>query len=127
MKPPLQPALDFAAFQRVCESRAESRDLGSNYTEAQRTLLTLLGNLPGMAYCRRDDEDWTMLFASEGCLELTGYAPADLTGNQKVSYASLIHPDDRERAQIEVQTALSARTSFRLVYRLRTAAPGCQK
>ncbi|HEV7905697.1 MAG TPA: PAS domain S-box protein, partial [Pyrinomonadaceae bacterium] len=122
MKQPLQPAFDFAAFQRVCEARAESRELVSSYTGAQRTLLTLLGNLPGMAYCCRNDADWTMLYVSEGCLELTGYAPADLTGNHKVSYASLIHADDRERVWIEVQSALAARARFRLVYRLHTAA-----
>ncbi|HEX8424511.1 MAG TPA: PAS domain S-box protein, partial [Pyrinomonadaceae bacterium] len=127
MKPPLQPAFDFAAFQRVCEARDASRDLASSYTEAQQTLFTLLGNLPGMAYCCRNDEDWTMLFASEGCLELTGYAPADLTGNQKVSYASLIHPEDRGRVWDEVQAALAARTRFRLVYRLRTVSPEGEK
>lgn len=127
MKPPLPPAFDFAAFQRVCEARDASRGLVNTYTEAQRTLLTLLGNLPGMAYCCRNDANWTMLFVSEGCLELTGYAPADLTGNHKVSYASLIHGDDRARVWGEVQSALAARTRFRLVYRLRTTSPEGEK
>jgi diguanylate cyclase (GGDEF)-like protein/PAS domain S-box-containing protein len=127
MKPPLQPAFDFAAFQNVCEAGyVQSHDL-SRYTEAQRTLLTLLGNLPGMAYCCRNDEDWTMIFASEGCLELTGYASADLTGNRKVSYASLIHPEDRQRVRDEVQAALAGRTRFRLIYRLLTATPEGEK
>jgi diguanylate cyclase (GGDEF)-like protein/PAS domain S-box-containing protein len=123
MKPTSQPAFDFAAFQRVCEARSVQTSDLSSYTEAQRTLLTLLGNLPGMAYCCRNDENWTMLFASEGCLELTGYTPSDLTVNQKVSYADLIHQDDRERVWTEVQSALAARTRFRLVYRLLSAAP----
>jgi diguanylate cyclase (GGDEF)-like protein/PAS domain S-box-containing protein len=126
MKPTLPPAFDFAAFQQVFEAHPlQSRDLNS-YTEAQQTLLTLLGNLPGMAYCCRNDENWTMLFVSEGCLELTGYAPSDLTGNENISYASLIHEEDRQRVWEEVQAALAERTRFRLVYRLLTAA-GCER
>ncbi|HZH89264.1 MAG TPA: PAS domain S-box protein [Pyrinomonadaceae bacterium] len=83
-----------------------------------------MGNLPGMAYCCRSDERWTMLFVSEGCLELTGYAPGDLTGNRKVSYADLIHADDRQKVWDEVQSALAEKRRFRLVYRLLTAAQG---
>jgi diguanylate cyclase (GGDEF)-like protein/PAS domain S-box-containing protein len=116
------PAIDVAVFQRLCEVNANQSYDPTSYAEAQRTLLTLMGNLPGMAYCCRSDERWTMLFASEGCLELTGYAPADLTANRKVAYADLIHPDDRRKVWDEVQSALAAKTRFRLVYRLLTAA-----
>ena len=117
-------AIDLAVFQRLCETHANQSSDPTSYAEAQRTLLTLMGNLPGMAYCCRNDEHWTMLFVSEGCLELTGYAPADLTGNRKLAYAELIHPDDREKVWDEVQSALAARTRFRLVYRLATATQG---
>ncbi|MDQ1591564.1 MAG: hypothetical protein QOG71_2191 [Pyrinomonadaceae bacterium] len=118
------PAIDLAVFQRLCEVHANQASEPGSYAEAQRTLLTLMGNLPGMAYCCRNDADWTMLFVSEGCLELTGYAPADLTGDRKVSYAELIHPDDRGKVWDEVQAAVAAGTRFRLVYRLATAAQG---
>ncbi|HYG08557.1 MAG TPA: PAS domain S-box protein, partial [Pyrinomonadaceae bacterium] len=117
-------AVDLAVFQRLCEAHANQSSESINYVEAQRTLLTLMGNLPGMAYCCRNDEHWTMLFVSEGCLELTGYAPADLTGNRKVAYADLINSDDRAKVWDEVQIALAAKTRFRLVYRLATAAQG---
>ncbi|MCA1565108.1 MAG: PAS domain S-box protein [Acidobacteria bacterium] len=116
------PAIDLAVFQRLCEVNMHQSYDPASYAEAQRTLLTLMGNLPGMAYCCRNDEEWTMLFVSEGCLELTGYAPADLTGNRKLAYAQLIHPDDRQKVWDEVQSALAAKTGFRLVYRLVTAA-----
>ena len=89
--------------------------------ESQRTLATLMSNLPGMAYRCRNDARWTMEFISEGCRPLTGYAPADLIGNQKIAYADLIEPDDRAAVWAEVQAAVAARRSFQLTYRIRTA------
>jgi diguanylate cyclase (GGDEF)-like protein/PAS domain S-box-containing protein len=82
---------------------------------------TLLSNLPGMAYRCRNDPDWTMEFVSEGCRALTGYHPEDLLYNRVVSYAALIHPDDRERVREEIQAAVAERRPFRFVYRLITA------
>lgn len=81
-------------------------------------LFTLLSNLPGMAYRCRDDRDWTMEFVSEGCHELTGYYPSDLLENRVISYAELIHPDDREAVWEDVQAALKYRKPFQLQYRI---------
>ncbi len=90
--------------------------------ESERMLSTLIGNLPGMAYRCLNDDNWTMQFISEGCHELTGYAPGDLIGNRTLSYNELIHLDDRRPAWEQVQQALAKRRPFRLVYRIQTAA-----
>ncbi len=89
--------------------------------EGQRILSTLMSNLPGMAYRCRNDQNWTMEFASEGCLELTGYSPADIIGNEQLSYADLIHPDDRQMVWEAVQAALARHEPFQLNYRIKTA------
>jgi diguanylate cyclase (GGDEF)-like protein/PAS domain S-box-containing protein len=88
--------------------------------ESQRTLSTLLSNLPGMAYRCRNDRDWTSEFVSEGCLELTGIAPADFM-EQRASYSELIHADDRERLWRDTQEAVAKRRAFRQTYRITTA------
>jgi len=83
------------------------------------TLLTLLDNLPGMVYRCRNDMDCTIEFTSSGCLDLTGYPPAELTRNKAVTFGSLIHPDDFQRVWDEKQAALQAKQQYELVYRIR--------
>lgn len=97
--------------------RAEER-----LQETQRTLSTLMSNLPGMAYRCRNDRNWTMEFVSEGCFDLTGYYPSDLIENRNVAYAQLIHPDDQESTWHKTQAALQERQPFQLNYRLTTAS-----
>ncbi len=89
--------------------------------ETHRRLETLMANLPGMVYRCHNDLEWSMDFVSEGCLALTGHPAADLLGNKRVSYAQLIHPDDRQRVWDEVQAGLAADGRFELEYRLLTA------
>ena len=62
-----------------------------------------------------------MKFISEGCIELTGYNPLDLIGNQKLSYGELIHPDDRGPVWDQIQEMLGEGRPFRVVYRIQTA------
>ncbi len=89
--------------------------------ESNRQLSALMANLPGMAYRCRNDRDWTMEFLSEGCLDLTGYPADELLDNRVISFAQLIHADDRERVWAEVQARLAANSCFELEYRLITA------
>ena len=90
--------------------------------ESQRRLATLLGNLPGMAYRCRQDDQRTMEFVSEGCQGLTGFNPSDLVANKVRAYADLIHPGDRPRLAEMVAHALAGQRSFEMVYRIRTAS-----
>lgn len=94
--------------------------LAWEHTENKRVLLTLLGNLPGMACRSRYDEERTMEFLSDGCRDLTGYENGDLLGNRIVAYGRLIHPDDRRPVNYELKSALRARKSFQLSYRIIT-------
>lgn len=92
-----------------------------NLKESERSMLTLLSNLPGMVYHCRNDRNWTMEFLSDGCLELTGYQPSDLINNQKLSFNEIIHPDDREQIWEKVQASLQKQQPFQLTYRIQTA------
>lgn len=78
----------------------------------------LLDDLPLMLYRCRNDPHWSMAYVSPGCLELTGYSATQLLGSRRLTYNSLIHPDDRERVWQAVQSGLQEGRPFSLDYRL---------
>src|SRR3970282_1253897 len=79
--------------------------------EQRRAHSTLLSNLAGMVYRCRNDADWTMEFASDGTLALTGYAPRDFL-ERRITYGDLIHPDDRDKIWNDVQAAVAGRRAL---------------
>jgi PAS domain S-box-containing protein len=87
--------------------------------ESQRQLSTLMANLPGIAYRGGNDRDWSMDFLSEGCYALTGYTSDDLIRHKEVTYADLVHPDDREDLWSQVQAALRDKRPYQVEYRIR--------
>ena len=93
--------------------------LEKSLKESQRFLSTLTANLPGMAFRLRNDENCTLLYASAGSFDLTGYPPEDfITG--KIHYGDLIHPDDKEN--VNIQNAVNRKEPFILHYRITTAS-----
>lgn len=88
--------------------------------ESQRTLQTLVSNLPGVAYRCRNDLSWQPEIVSEGCLQLTGYAASDLVEG-RVKMLDIIHPEDLPALQRKVSRALRSGTPFQSTYRIRTA------
>jgi PAS domain S-box-containing protein len=99
----------------------EQKNAEFELQESQRRLSTLMGNLPGMVYRSMNNREWTMLFVSKGCYELTGYTSDELINNNKIAYNDIIHPNDRNYVRKTVQEALKNKTSFQLEYRIITA------
>lgn|GEM_PF-877978 len=88
--------------------------------ERQREYLTLIGNLNGIAYKCDYDEQWTMSFISSGAYELTGYTPEELQLNNVLSFADIIHPDDKKYVYDKITLAISKKERFQITYRIIT-------
>jgi PAS domain S-box-containing protein len=104
----------------VCRDITERKLAEEHLLESQRKLATLMSNLPGLAFRCMNNRDWTMLFMSEGCFELTGFYPQELEGNQVNSYGDLIHRDDAEMVWQKVQDAINNHTFWKIEYRIHT-------
>jgi len=78
----------------------------------------LLNDLPGMAYLCHSDSAWTMLFVSAGGKALTGWPASAFINNRRLSFQSLIHPQDRDSIGQHIRDAVRMRRSFHVTYRL---------
>ena len=75
--------------KQYSEANRNTSSIDKNLLESKRMLSTLAGNLPGMAYRCKNDQNWSMEFVSPGCLELTGFSDHELVNN-KPPYEKII-------------------------------------
>jgi PAS domain S-box-containing protein len=80
-----------------------------------------MANVPGAIYRCAPDRDWTMELISDEIERLSGYPPADFIDSAVRTFASIIHPDDRERVEDAVFEACEASRPFVLEYRIQRA------
>ena len=106
-------------IEGVAEDITALKKAEETIRQSERQLLTLMSNLPGMAYRCRNDEHWTMEFVSNGCTGLTGYTPEELLHNREVSYSNLIVQEDSDKVWREVQLSKKTGRPFLLEYRIR--------
>ncbi|MDD5187882.1 MAG: PAS domain S-box protein, partial [Methanoregula sp.] len=88
--------------------------------ERERVFRTLIGNLPGCVYRCANDPAWTMAFISEGCREITGYAPEDFIGNKTLAFNDIIAPDYQKTLWERWQQQLALHEVFVEEYPIRT-------
>jgi PAS domain S-box-containing protein len=79
---------------------------------------SLARRFPGVLYRCSADEHWTMSYLSPGIEALSGFPAEAFVGNRERSYASLIHPEDRDKVDREVDAAVSKGQPFDIEYRI---------
>ncbi|HEX2552454.1 MAG TPA: PAS domain-containing protein, partial [Microvirga sp.] len=118
--------VDFAPDGKAVRARglvfdiSQRKQAEESLQESERRLSTLLDNLPGFAYRCRNEPHWPMDYVSEGIRAIAGYAPADLQEPAALSWADIMHPDDRELVWSQVQDAVRLNRPFEFTYRVRT-------
>ena len=99
--------------------RVENAHLVVELRESERKLSTLLSNLPGMAFRCVMQSDRPMLFASDGCYDLTGYHAIEfVTG--KVSYGGLIDQEHLEKVEFLMGEAVKKDRAYEVYYPIKT-------
>jgi PAS domain S-box-containing protein len=98
------------------------REAEMELQKAKQSLITLMSSLPGMAYRGPHNPLREMELVNSGAQELTGYPSENFIKPAATPYATIIHEEDRERIQAELETAVQAARPFELLYRIRTAS-----
>ncbi len=120
-QPQIARADEIAALDRgahFASLAVERAQLIESLRDSQIRIETLVGHLPGMAYRCESDAAGTMSFVSDGCEAVTGYRRDELENNSAVTYAGLVHPEDRDALQIKRQSAFAALAPFHGEYRI---------
>ncbi|MCF7918293.1 MAG: PAS domain S-box protein [Candidatus Cloacimonetes bacterium] len=79
---------------------------------------SVLHNMSGVVYNCANDENWTISFISGGIEKISGYPVTDFIGNRVRSYASIIHPEDKETLGNLVQEGLKNKNHYTFEYRI---------
>jgi PAS domain S-box-containing protein len=105
---------DEAQLLRRAQVGLRSAQLHTSETQ----LRTLMANVPGAIYRCANDEHWTMELISDDIERISGYPPSDFVGNACRTFASVIHPGDRDQVQHDVTQATQLGELFSLEYRI---------
>jgi PAS domain S-box-containing protein len=105
-------------FQAVARDITERRRVQAALSASEERFRTLVSNLPGAVYRCACDPDWTMEFLSDPIEHLCGYPASDFLANRVRSYASVIHPNDKQMIERVVLDAVAQRRPYAIEYRL---------
>ncbi len=89
------------------DQNTKQQDFEFLLRERERFLRTLIGNLPGVVYRCRTDDNFTSEFISDGCLNLIGYTADELTREKTANWDAIIHADDRARVRAEIKRLMT--------------------
>ena len=85
---------------------------------SEALLRSMVDDIPGALYRGACDRDWTMYWLSDEVKRITGYPASDFIDNAVRTFASVIHPDDRDYVERSVAEAVDAHRPYNLEYRI---------
>jgi len=101
-------------MDRMLETQQQSKIA---LRESEDHYRTLIENIPGITYRCLNDNDFTMEYISNEVEEITGYKPVSFT-EDKMGFASIIHPDDLQYVSDIVGAAITRKQPYSLEYRI---------
>jgi PAS domain S-box-containing protein len=86
--------------------------------DSEEKFRSMVSNLPGVVYRCAYDSSWTIFFVSDTIEQLTGFAAKDFHDNRLISFAGIIHPEDRPKVAETVQSGILHAEQFNVEYRI---------
>ncbi|TGK41511.1 MHYT domain-containing protein [Leptospira andrefontaineae] len=98
---------------------SERKMIENALKQSEQQVRSLIENIPGITYRCLPNNEWKMLFMSDASELITGYPVQDfVSANSIRSFKDIIHPDDLERVEFEVDAAVAGKRAFTLEYRI---------
>ena len=82
---------------------------------------SITGRMKGFLYRCLNDDDYTLVFTTDGIHSLTGYPASDFIGNRVRTLPSLTEPADEQYVLEQVTAALRTRQKWTVDYRVQRA------
>ena len=105
-------------FRGVITDMTERIHFENELKKSRDQFQSLVDNIPGIVYRCLYNKGFTMLFISSEAEKLCGYAAQDFINNQKLSFSSIIHPEDIEKVISTIAKAVENKASWETEYRI---------
>lgn len=116
---------DLLFEQEFCSSMSTSLSVSAlHHDNTVAAYESISRRMNGFLYRCRNDAAYTMLVMSGQVQETLGYHAEELLMNRRVSFVSLIHPDDGAAVDAAVGQGVESRTNWDVDYRLKRADGG---
>ena len=86
--------------------------------DSEARFRSLVANIPGAVYRCACDSAWTMTFLSDGIHEISGYLASDFINNRVLSFARIIHPQDKGKVEKSVWQSVTTKQPYVTEYRI---------
>jgi PAS domain S-box-containing protein len=96
----------------------ERWEMQNKLRKSEEQYSTLVKNIPGASFRCLLDDYWTAILVSEGITELCGWQPEDFY-QQRIQFSDLIHPEDVEKTDKAVATALENKNTYTVEFRFK--------
>lgn len=111
-------ALSGNLLLRYRQLYSQLRGSESRLREQEQQYRSLISNMPGITFRCELAPPWRTLFISDAVQRLTGWNAEDFMAH-RIHLGELINPDDIERANEQLQEALTNKHSLHCEYRIR--------
>jgi PAS domain S-box-containing protein len=92
--------------------------------ESEHRFRTLVENMPGAVFRDHGEPPWQPTYLSEEVSQICGYPASDFENHRVRTWYSLIHPEDLDRMEAEIDLALAEHRPYVTKYRILHAEGG---